>query len=98
MRALRNVGVSLVVGAVAACAPATKTAADVSSEVACVSDHWGQTPEAIALACFNNELSVALDVIADEEALLESKGAPPTAAYKADARVAQIVLAKLAKK
>lgn len=81
-----------------ACTPAqaAKSAGDIATEVGCVAQHWGQPVSAVAVACFGGEESLAIDAIAAWEALMQKRGAPPTPAYRADARVAQKVLTALA--
>jgi hypothetical protein len=51
-------------------------AQNADSELQCVLDHWGQPVETIALACTANEITLAEDLLADVEALLEKSSAP----------------------
>lgn len=81
-----------------ACQQAAKTAADAVKTEQCVTAHWGETPEQIALECLGNETQLAIDTVADIETLLQKSGAKPTLAYQKDARVSQIVLARMAPK
>lgn len=96
MRTL-NVGVFVGMLAVSGCAQASKTAADALKTEQCVSAEWGNPVEQIALDCLGNETQLTIDTVADIETLLQKRGAPPTPAYQKDARVSQIVLARLAK-
>lgn len=49
-------------------------AQDFANAEACVADHWGEPPEAVASVCFSGELQATLDVIADIEALFAKRG------------------------
>lgn len=80
------------------CAQATKTAADAVKTEQCVIAEWGNPVETIALDCLGNETQLAIDTVADIETLQQKNGAKPTLAYQKDARVSQIVLARLAAK
>jgi hypothetical protein len=52
-------------------ASAAKQAQDVASEIACVQTHWGEPILQLAAACTGSSLSLAEDVVADVELLLE---------------------------
>jgi hypothetical protein len=73
-----------------------KDGPDIVAATACVEQHWGEPVSQMAKDCTGQDEQLAIDLISGLEVLLQKRGAQPTPAYRADARVGTKVLAALA--